>query len=87
MHIGFDQRAIQIGIAFKIEIHCQKCQIRSNVAAAKPLVKFNAVDDLDAVRSKIDVIGSQIAVALANFIILYAAIEQRFAPLQKRTVD
>ena len=57
-------------LPFEIKVHGQKCEIIRDVDEAEAIVKLDAIEDGRRFRSNMDVIEVQIAVAIANPVLL-----------------
>ena len=82
--VGLDQVAGEVGQAVEIQVHGQKSQISGHVGVAETLVELDAVED-DGLVFKTDVGQVQIAVALPDAALSYAAGEE-IGPLLIETV-
>ena len=63
--------------AMEIEIHGQKGDVRGHVVVSHSFIEFDAVQNLDALGSEINVLGAQVAVALPNASFLESFFEKR----------
>ena len=66
----FGEIGLRVRAAFEIKVHRQKCEIVRDVDEAEAVVKLDAIEDDVALRSDMDVIEVQIAVAIANPMLL-----------------
>ena len=61
-----EKQVSRVPSAFEIEIHCQKREVVGDVYETEAVVKLDAIEDGGRLRSEMDVIEVQIAVAIKN---------------------
>ena len=64
--VDFNQLVGEPRRAKSIEIHCEECDLGSNVAIAQPFAELDAIDHINFVTCKADVLGAQVAVAFMD---------------------
>ncbi len=75
--ISGDQARGQVGAAMVLEVHRQEGDVGGHVAMAEGRVELDTVDDDEVVGHRVDVLGVQIAVAVADAAVRLAAAEPR----------
>src|SRR6266481_5356423 len=67
----------------KIQIHQQKGNLRSEIAAAQPGAELDAVEDLNAFRSEANMLAVEVTMHIANPTLFHPPHQQMLVPLNK----
>src|SRR5437899_1649962 len=66
------QQIRQISAAFEVKIHCQEREIVRDVDETEPVVELDAIEDRQPVRREVNVVEVEIAMAIADSMLLHS---------------
>ena len=81
-NVSLEQTVGDVRVAFVVEVHGQKGQIRRDISVSKALIEFDAIKDLNLI-GKIDMPGSQVPMAITNLVLFNAMLKELLPSAQK----